>query len=130
MKKLGVLPVSYRFRIVAGSIDVLNAFLLNEFHGISISHESEHTSKPRPSPKMAYDTAEDILRFIITASYNIDIGLLTACLYQAAANSERKKTTINGQQIPMDQSELAALIVTLIKEQEDQANSLSEGIES
>ena len=122
-----MLPMPYNFRIVAGSIDVLNALLLSIPHGVSISHEFAQTSKLGPSPKMAYDTAEDILQFIVTTSHDIDIGLFTAWLYQAAANSERKKTTINGQPIPMDQTELAALIVTLKKEQGDNANSLSEG---
>ena len=119
----------YNFRIVAGSIDVLNALLLNKPHGVSISHEFAQISKPGPSPKMAYDTAEDILQFIVTTAYDLEISLISTWLCQAAANSERKETTINGQPIPMDQAELAALIVTLKKEQGDKANSLSQGSE-
>jgi hypothetical protein len=62
----------------------------------------------------------------ITASREIDIGLFSAWLYQAAANSDSKKTTINGPQIPIDQADLAALIVTLIRGQEDQAENNSD----
>ncbi|MHB1016081.1 MAG: hypothetical protein ACYC2W_12495 [Desulfurivibrionaceae bacterium] len=69
---------------------------------------------------MAYDSAEDILQFIVTASRDIDIGLFSAWLYEMTAKPSHRKTTINGQQIPADQAELARLIVELIKEQKDQ----------
>lgn len=70
---------------------------------------------------MTYDSAEDILQFIVTAARDVDIGLFSAWLYEMATKPSRKKTIINGQQIPADQAELAALIVALIKEQKDQA---------
>ena len=113
--------MSYRFHIVAGSMEILDSFLKNDFRGVSISHEPASTSKPRPARTMAYDSAEDILQFIVTAAHDVDIGLFSAWLYEMATKPSRKKTTINGQQIPTDQAELAALIVALIVEQKNQA---------
>jgi hypothetical protein len=113
--------MSYRFSIKAGSIEVLNGFLQNQFPGVSITHEP--TGKPKPPPVMANDSAEDILQFIVNAAENIDINLFSAWLFGICEKSTRKTTTINGQQIPVDQAALAKLIVSLTEEQKSQSRN-------
>lgn len=109
--------MSHRFRIVAGNMDVLESFLGSKFPGVSISHEP--VRNPERKPTMAYDSAEDILQFIVTAARDIDVGLFTAWLYGVVSKPSRRKTTINGLRIPEDQAELATLISKLINEQKE-----------
>lgn len=123
--------MSYRFRIVAGSTDVLNEFLRNDLSGVSVFHEPMPTSARRPPPKMAYDSAEDILHFIVSAARDIDINLFAYWLVTKIENQTRgRKTTIDGHPIPSDQAELAALIRDLIKESEQQEPSKIETVPS
>lgn len=121
----------YRFRIAAGSTDVLNEFLRNDLPGVSIFHEPKHTSVRRPPPKMAYDSAEDILQFIVSVAHDIDINLFAYWLVTRIENQTRgRKTTINGHPIPSGQAELAALIRDIIKKSEQQKPSKIETVPS
>ena len=113
--------MSYSFRVVAGSMDVFESFYRNQILGVSISHES--VAKPEHEPTMAYDSAEDILKFIVHAARDIDIGLFCAWLYENVSKPSRKKTTVNGLPVPEDQAELAALIVKLMNEQKDSSEN-------
>ena len=115
--------MTYRFRIVAGSMEVLESFLRNEFPGIAVSHESVPARKAesRSARTMAYDSAEDILQFIVSASRDIDIALFTTWLLQRVEAPSRRRTTLNERAMPENQAELGALIVEVISQQREQA---------
>jgi hypothetical protein len=115
--------MSYRFKIVAGSMDVFESFLRSKPSRVGISHDS--VRKPERKPTMAYDSAEDILQFIATVAYDIDISLFSAWLYEVVSKSSRRKTTVNGLPIPESKAELAALIAKLISEQKGGAEDAS-----
>jgi hypothetical protein len=117
--------MSYRFHMVVGSVDVLNEFMRNNLEGVSISHEG---AKPGLPPTMAYDSAEEILQIIVNFSRDLNINLLAAWIALSIQNQAGgKKTTIEGHQIPKDQAELAALIVELIKKQEQKKHPKKTG---
>lgn len=113
--------MTYRFRIVAGSMEVLESFLRNEMPGVALSHESAPAPKAesRPARTMAYDSAEDILQFVVSASRDIDIALLTTWLLQRVQAPSRRGTTMNERAVPENQAELEALIVELISQQQE-----------
>lgn len=108
--------MSYKFLVKTGSVKISEVFFRSEFPGIFITGDPELESKRLP-PIMAYDSAEDILQFIVHASTDIDIGLFSAWLYDIFNKSNSKKRTINGHQIPEEQAELTLLIKSLIEEQ-------------
>lgn len=120
--------MSYCFRVVAGSMDVLESFCRNQIQGVSISHES--VVKPELRETMAYDSAEGILQFIVHAALDIDIGLFTTWLYENVSKPSRKKTIVNGLPVPADQAELAALIVKLMNQQKNSSENVPSKDES
>lgn len=113
--------MSYCLSIKAGSMEVLNGFLREQPSGVSVT--SKPTEKPKSKPIMAYDSAEDILQIIVNFSRDLDINLLAAWIVKIITDSNGKKTTINGQQSPITQAELTAMISALIEKQKDQSKN-------
>lgn len=108
--------MSYKFLVKTGSIEISSAFFHTEFPGIFITSNPALEAERLP-PIMAYDSAEDILQFIVNASESIDIGLFSAWLYEVFYKSDSKERTIDGHQIPESQAELALLIKRFIEDQ-------------
>lgn len=119
--------MTYRFRVVAGSMEVLESFLRNQLPGVAVSHESTPSRKAesRPTRTMAYDSAEDILQFIVSASRDIEIGLFTAWLFERVNAPSRRRTTVNEKPVPETRAELEELIAELINQQTEGATSES-----
>jgi hypothetical protein len=115
-----------RLSIKAGSMAVLEAFLNNKIEGVTITHEAKESAKkelPKPKRTMAFDSAEEILQFIVTASESIEFGLLASWLYENSRKPSKHITYINGYEIPKDQEEAVRLIMSLLKKRQEQNES-------
>ncbi|WP_280564355.1 hypothetical protein [Chromohalobacter sp. 48-RD10] len=100
-------------------MEVRDAILNNDLEGLQVSPAGIDDWESKPAPELSYDDAAEILQFIVDITYDIDVALFTTWIYDIASKRSRRKTTINGHEIPEDQAELAALLVSLMENQNE-----------
>lgn len=59
---------------------------------------------------LAYDSAESIPEFIVSAARDVDIGLFSAWLYDVVQKIGSRKTTVNGQQLTGSITQITVII--------------------
>lgn len=90
------------FMLKTDRVEIVEAFARKEVPGVSISFPSPRQRKPitRDTKRVTtYDSVENILEFIVSAAYDVDVALFAAWLYDIVQKSGSKKTTVNGQQL-------------------------------
>lgn len=115
-----------RYKLTVRVASVENRLKLDATRPSEVGISADPTI-PTPPPGFTFDSLDGILQFIIDFSVSLEANLLAAWLVSAATQPPGKKSMIDGQAIPSDQAELAALIKKLIEQQASQARRYDSG---
>lgn len=102
------------------SMDTFTALHGSKPAGVTIA------TKPAPwsgKSGMTFDSVEHLLEWTITFARDLDVGLLATWLAGVAQESGRRKTTLEGQALPADKVELAALLKAVLDKHERESGS-------
>jgi len=108
------MAMEYKLQIRAGGMESWQVLVDTKPKGVSISPRESNMVR---QGGITYDSAENILQMIVSFARDLEIGLLAAWLYGAFQKPDGKKTTIDGQQIPPDKTQITVIIKILVEEQ-------------
>jgi hypothetical protein len=106
--------MEYKLQIRAGGMESWQVLFDTKPEGVSISPQEWNVVR---QGGMANDSAEYILQMIVSFSRDLEIALLATWLSGVFQKPDGKKTTIDGQQIPPDKTQITVVIKMLIEEQ-------------